>query len=151
MTFHCFVFCLLVVQTIWGQSEKFVGDYGVLHEATNGRIEYKLSLCTDGTFLFHSYSKHDGGIPLETNKYGRGNWSAEKRIISFWAEKKLDVDDSHVLDFNNTKARFKSKSPRNVSARTIKTSLIFYSSGIFWVKGMELFKNRNIIRRNLNL
>jgi len=126
---------------LFAQSNQFVGDYTrSLGEGGKHIIEYKLTLNQDGTFLFHSYSKIQGGIPPEVNKYGKGKWSAKDNIITFSADKKEDFDEKHTLDFNKTTARFMTKNPRDKSDRVIKTKLTFFETKIFWLERLDIFK-----------
>ena len=132
---------LILNFTLFAQSNQFVGDYTLsLGEGGKHIIEYKLSLNQDGTFLFHSYSKIQGGIPPEVNKYGKGKWSAKDNIITFSADKKEDFDEKYTLDFNKTTARFMTKNPRDKSDRVIKTKLTFFETKIFWLERLDIFK-----------
>jgi hypothetical protein len=103
-------------------------------------IEYKLTLNQDGTFLFHSYVKMQGGIPPEVNKYGKGKWSAKDNMITFSSDKNEDFDVKYTLDFNNSTARFVTKNPRDKSDKVVKTKLQFLESEIAWMKRIDIFK-----------
>ena len=127
--------------TLTAQSGVHDGIYEVKHEASNGDFhEYRITLNPDGTFLFHSHSEIAMGIPPENDTYGKGTWRAEKNTIIFSTEKLKDLNETHSLDFSETKARYDTKSPRDKSDRIIRTKLKFYESDIFWVKGKKLFK-----------
>lgn len=121
------------------QLEHIIGNYEVKYKASNGLIIYKLTLNADGTFAFHSYSYMDQKLePKDENLYAKGTWKCEKNLI-FFSAGSTDFDDKHTLNFNNTKARFISKSPRDKSDREIKTSILFYESE-FWMTGNRLVK-----------
>nr|WP_294788021.1 copper resistance protein NlpE N-terminal domain-containing protein [uncultured Flavobacterium sp.] len=124
------------------QSNSLAGDYSRSLPSDQGKnlIEYKLTLNQDGTFLFHSYSKMENGTPQEANKYGKGKWSAKDNIITFSADKKEDLNEKYTLDFNNSAARFVTKNPRDKSDKVVQTKLKFLQSGIFWMKGLDVFK-----------
>jgi hypothetical protein len=123
------------------QSEKYAGKYEIVHKATNANISYDIVLNPNGTFLFHSFRQVFTAESKEENSYGKGVWKPQKNnLIYFFTNHKNDLDDTHTLNLNNTKARFISKSPRDKSDRVIKTALKFYESEVPWVKGMELFK-----------
>lgn len=126
--------------SIFAQSEKLVGDYNLSIETENASFTYTLSLQQDGTFTFHFYSNHKQAISPEFNTYGKGTWTAEKNIITFSTNQNIDFNDQHTLDFNNSKARFISKSPRDKSDKVIKTRLQFYKSDISWMERKELLK-----------
>lgn len=127
--------------TLFAQSTEFSGDYTrSLSEEGKHIIEYKLTLNEDGTFLFHSYSKMQGGTPSEVNTYGKGKWTAKDNMITFSADKKEDFDAKYTLDFNNSTARFVTKNPRDKSDKVVKTKLAFVASQIFWMKRIDIFK-----------
>lgn len=126
---------------LFPQSESFTGDYYVqLGNREAHFIEYTLTLNEDGTFLFHSYSNNTSGIPQEVDTYGKGTWNSEDNVISFYSDAEKDVDGKHTLNFTDTKARFMTRSVRSISDKPIKTRLKFYTSEIFWIKGIEIFK-----------
>lgn len=127
--------------SLFSQSEGMVGNYYVnLVNTEDNRIEYKMTLNEDGTFLFHSYSKIDAGIPQAVDTYGRGTWNLEKNVISFFSKNGKDVDEKHTLDFTHSKARLITKSVRNMSDKSIKTRMKFFKSEIFWIRGIEIVK-----------
>ncbi|MDI6031709.1 hypothetical protein QLS91_01340 [Flavobacterium sp. LB2P84] len=127
--------------TTFGQSNGFSGDYNrTLGKEGNHLIEYKLTLHQDGKFVFHSYSKIKNGFPPEVNKYGKGRWTAKDNVITFSSSKQEDFNEKYTLDFNNSKARFVTKNPRDKSDRIIKTKLTFVESEIFWMQRLDVFK-----------
>lgn len=127
--------------TLSAQSNQIVGDYTrSLSEEGKHIIEYKLTLNQDGTFVFHSYSKLQGGTPPEVNQYGKGKWSTKDNLITFSSDKKEDFDEKYTLDFNNSKARFVTKNPRDKSDKIVKTKLQFLESGIHWMQKIDIFK-----------
>ncbi|OXG06190.1 NlpE-like protein [Flavobacterium araucananum] len=137
LTIFLFIFNL----TLSAQSSQIVGDYTrSLSEEGKHIIEYKLTLNQDGTFVFHSYSKIQGATPPEVNKYGKGKWNAKDNVITFGSNKKEDFDEKYTLDFNNSKARFVTKNPRDKTDQIVKTRLTFVESGIFWMKKIDIFK-----------
>lgn len=128
--------------TLFAQSNQFAGEYQRTFEDTQNKhlIEYKLTLNQDGTFLFHSYSKTNGGVPPEVNKYGKGKWTAKDNLITFSSNKQEDLDTKYTLDFNKSTARFVTKNPRDKSDKIVKTRLTFLESGIFWMERIDVFK-----------
>lgn len=125
--------------SIIAQTDSVVGTYEMRLESNNALIIDTLILNNDGTFVFHEYDKHDGGIPPERNTYGKGNWTLDKNIISFNVEE-YDIDEKHTINFNNSQARFITKSPRDKSDRVTPTSLKFFKSDIFWIPKRNLIK-----------
>lgn len=130
-----FLFCF----TAFTQTNTVAGTYIMKLETSNALIEDTLILNIDGTFTFHEYDRHDGGIPPERNKYGKGKWKFEKNIVYLTVEES-DIDEKYTLNFNNSEARFITKSPRDKSDRVIPTSLKFYKSEIFWMVKRDLRK-----------
>lgn len=139
MKFTLPVLILLFSTTLSAQSKEHAGNY----ELKLGEGEHvettKLTLNPNGTFLFHFYDYREKGIPKERVKYGKGTWTSKGKLI-FLSTTENDIDKSHVLDFNNSKARFITKSPRDKSNRDIKTSIRFYESDIFWIVGRTYLK-----------
>ena len=133
---------LIFSLTLFAQSTQFTGDYSRTLSDTEERhvIEYKLTLNQDGTFVFHSYSKLQGGVPPEVNKYGKGKWTSKDNLITFSTNKQEDFDSKYTLDFNNSTARFKTKNPRDKSDQIVKTRLTFLESGISWMERLDVFK-----------
>ena len=135
-----FIACILAYsKAIFSQSESIQGTYQLEHKGSNADLKRTLILNADGTFLFHNYENHDGGIPPEKNSFGKGTWTSENKVIYFY-NSSSDIDQKHTLNFNNSKARFNSKSPRDKSNRAVITSIRFFESDIFWIKGMTLIK-----------
>lgn len=133
------IFILLFSLSLYAQSKEHIGNYTLkLGEGEHVEIT-KLTLNPNGTFLFHFYDYRENGIPKEGAKYGKGTWTSKGQLI-FFEVKDSDVDASHVLNFNNSKARFDTKSPRDKSNRDIKTSIRFYESDIFWMTGRIMIK-----------
>ncbi|PWA05749.1 hypothetical protein [Flavobacterium laiguense] len=138
------IFTILILisnLTLFSQVDKAAGDYLLtLKTKENDLFEYKLTLNEDGTFFFHYYSNIKQGIPPEVNKYGKGKWTIENKVISFFSDKQKDFDEKHTLDFTNSKVRFVIKSPRDKTDQIIKTRLQFLDSEIFWMERIEIFK-----------
>lgn len=113
--------------------------------------QYTLTLQENGTFLFHFYRKSERSNPKEVNEYGKGRWTIEMKrnfsthtfILSFSADGAKDFDTRHTLDLNGSKARFVSKSERNISAKQVQTGLQFYESGIPWLERLMIYKKTN--------
>ena len=130
---------LFVLSSIILNAQDVSGMYQLTVYATNAELQRTLTLSADGTFEFYNFERHDQGIPPEKHIYGKGTWTQDKKVISFFSETS-DLDDKFTLDFNGTKARFITKSPRDKSKRDIETALSFYESDIFWISGMKLVK-----------
>jgi hypothetical protein len=135
------ILILLSNLTLFSQVDKVIGDYQLLFKYKEGDLkEWKLTLNEDGTFFFQHHSNVKFEIPSEKNIYGKGTWTMENNVISFFSDKQKDMDKKNTLDFTNSKARFITKSPKNKTDQIIKTRLQFLKSDIFWMKRTELFK-----------
>ncbi|WP_299211715.1 copper resistance protein NlpE N-terminal domain-containing protein [uncultured Dokdonia sp.] len=132
---------LLSNLTLFSQSDLFIGDYyRTLGNEENHSIEYTLTLHQDGTFIFHSYSNNKLGMPPEVHKYGKGKWIVKGKVITFLTDEEKDFDEKYTLNFNNSRARFVTKHPRDKTDRIIKTKLQFFDSEIPWIKTIDIFK-----------
>ena len=138
------IFTILILisnLTLFSQTQEVVGNYKLtLETKDSSSFEYEVTLSQDGTFSFHYYSNIKQGIPPEVNKYGKGNWTINNNVISFFSDKQKDFDEKFTLDFTNTKARFITKSPRDKSDKIIKTQLRFLDSEIFWMRRIDIGK-----------
>lgn len=129
-------FCL----TGYSQTDPISGGYARTLGGDEHRIEYKLDLNQDGTFFFHSYTNHKKGIPWERNLYGKGSWSAQGIVVSFFCDEEKDIDEKHTLDFSNSRARFITKHARDKTDRVVDTRLQFFESEIFWIERLKILK-----------
>jgi len=77
--------------------------------------------------------------PPESYTYGKGTWELKKNIVYF-STTETDLDSKHTLDWNNTEARFSTKSPRDKSNREIPTTLRIFKSDVEWLVGRNLEK-----------
>ncbi|WP_425076509.1 hypothetical protein [Psychroserpens sp. S379A] len=135
-----YLFCLtLLLSGVITNAQDIAGTYQLHSSSSDHELKRTLTLNADGTFEYYNFRWLKSGIPPETHTYGKGTWTQNKKIIVFSTEAS-DLDDKFTLDFNGTKARFISKSPRDKSDRVIETSIRFYESEIFWIKGMTVVK-----------
>lgn len=98
---------------------------------------YTLILNENGTFLFEQYWKekitnrwrNDGSGESNGNEKAKGRWVYDDDAILFLSDRETDIDQNYRLHFNNTKARLENNS-----------SLIFFTSGLFWLENLTLEK-----------
>ena len=135
-----FIVLAIISLNVFSQSEEFAGKYVWISNNTNANFKYTLTLQPDGTFTLHSYTYHLQANTPESNQYGKGTWTATKKILSFTTNSNTDFDNIYTLDLNNSKARYISKSPRDKSNSVVKTKIKFYASNIGWIKGIEMRK-----------
>lgn len=135
------ILLLISSSTLFSQTDHLVGDYYLqVGNKEKHLIEYKLTLYQDGIFFFHSYRNHKNGIPWVENKYGKGNWRFDGKVVSFITDKEKDLKVKHTLDFSYSKARFVTKPNRDQTNRVIQSRLMFFKSEIFWIEKLEIFK-----------
>lgn len=119
------------------QSQDIAGEY----ETKSRSVRYLLKLYTSGAFHFDSYNNGlKQGLPAEPSISGRGTWSAENDVIYFGTNPDTDTDHNYTLNFNDTKAKFKNESSKNLSNEKAIAKLEFFESGVFWINGIELKK-----------
>lgn len=135
------VFLLLTCSNVFSQTGVYVIDH------TKGGIDgaktkWTLTLNKDGTFLYHFLRDISAVSKLNTeeNFYGKGTWKAEKNLVFFYTDKETEFDKTYTVDFTNSKARYITKSSRDKSNKVVKTALRFYESDLFYIKGLQLFK-----------
>jgi len=116
------------------------GSYTISYNTPQGDIRYALILKEDSSFTYHFYRFSKCASCRKENYYAKGKWLIEKKIIYF-SSSADDMDDTYTLNFNNSKAHFIKKSPRDKTDRVIPEALHFYESEISWVKGMKLLKD----------
>lgn len=137
-----YLFCFaLLLSSVITNAQDLVGIYELQSNSSVSDFELRrtLTLNDDGTFEYYNYRYVEKGIPKVMEKYGKGTWKKENKIITFSTEASV-LDDKFTLNFTGTKARFISKSPRDKSDRIVQTSIKFFESEIFWIKGMTLIK-----------
>ncbi len=127
-----------------------VGTY--IHHPKNNDgtvIKWTLNLNADGTFQYHFLRDLSAVSKVNNEENFRcdGTWKLEGKSIIFSSEEVEIVNtnkEGHqhksTLNFNGTKARYITKSPRDTSNRIIKTALLFYESETFHIEGLKLFK-----------
>ncbi len=135
------IFILVSNFTLFAQADKVAGDYALtVGKGESNLFEYKLTLNSDGTFLFHYHSFIQTGVPPEANKYGKGKWAVANNVITFSSDKQKDFDEKYTLDFNNSKAMFVTKSPRDQTDKIVKERIKFFESGISFMKTINLLR-----------
>ncbi len=134
---------LISTLTMFSQSKEHAGNYE-FHKGNNDNfyLKDKLTLNPNGTFLFRSQSYVEERMQRERLEYGKGTWTSVKRLILLKVEDS-DVDATHVLNLNNTKLRYDTKSPRDKSNRDVKTSVRIINTEISRLKGRTLIKGAN--------
>ena len=135
-----FVFGFFIFINVFAKS----GVYAIEPKNSDDTIvKWTLTLNEDRTFLYH-FLRDISAISkanTEENFYGKGTWKAEKNLVFFSSDKDKDSDEKYIYDFTNSKARWIKKSPRDLSDKVVKESLLFYESDV--IKGLKLIKKSN--------
>lgn len=121
-------------------AQDVAGVYQIKSDSEEHSSIRTLTLNIDGTFEFYGYDKNHDVIGNKTNYYGKGTWTKEKKVITFSTEAS-DLDLKYTLDFNNSKARFNSKSPRDKTDRVFANFIIFYETNVFIAQRLKLFQS----------
>jgi len=115
------ILILISSLTSFSQTANVIGDYKrVIETNDNNTFEYQLTLSQDGTFLFHYYSKIKQGFPPEVNKYGKGKWTLENNVISFFCYKQRDIDKKNTKSIQSAKSNKTSgEAAENIAQRKV--------------------------------
>ena len=134
------LFLLCTAFSTIAQTEKFIGKYQLsnYHNINNDVLTRILNVNSDNTFSFHEYQNSKGFINPK-NSYGKGTWTAKGNYIYFHTQKS-DITNKYTLNFNNSKAVYKSKHPRDKSNRIIIPHLLFLKTDLFWMERVKLDK-----------
>lgn len=131
------LFCAAVQS--YAQTYGIDGTYTqTIGEESADTIKYSLTLESNGTYEFHSYSHNVKGVSPETKSYSKGYWKAEKNTVSFSTDSELEQDGKFPLDFRSAQAQIISKNPKDTLDDATHKRLKFYVSKIKWLPGTEL-------------
>ncbi len=138
-TLLCF---LIWFQILQAQTDHYAGTYTFRYDLPKGEVlADTLQLYPGGTFYYSSYRNIPCAICSEELLYANGQWKAsENHLIIFTADSIKGVGNPEFLNLNNTSARYLGKSKRHLGSTPVRTSVKFLRSGIFWLKGRELFR-----------
>lgn len=134
---------LFLLSSLLLSAQDVAGVYQMKSDSDDFSLIRKLTLDSDGTFEFYNYRYIENGIPKITRSYGKGTWTKDKKVITFSTEAS-DLDSKYTLDFNNSKARFSSKSPRDKTDRVFAEFIIFYQTDVFIAERLKLFKSSTL-------
>ena len=141
-----FVLGAFICNSVFAQSGVYIIDNNSKRKDTDETIiKWTLTLNENGTFLYH-FLRDLSAISKpnkEENFYGKGTWKAEKNQVVFSSDKEADLDEKYIYDFTNTEARWITKSPRDLSDKVVKESLLLYKSDLSVIKGLKLIKKQN--------
>ncbi|WP_460220541.1 hypothetical protein [Psychroserpens sp. MEBiC05023] len=134
---------IFTLNSIVSNAQDVAGVYQLKSDSDSFSLLRKLTLRTDGTFEFYNYRFDENGIPKEARTYGKGTWTIDKKVITFRTSA-LDLDKKYTLNFNNSKARFNTKSPRDKTNRVIADFIVFYDTDVLIARRLKLFKSSTL-------
>ena len=126
--------------TACAQTETIFGKYYLKYECDSGIIEYKLSLHEDGTYDLHTVNKVSRGITSMSDKEEKGTWRAKDNMLTFSSKSSKDFDEEYTVNLNGSIARVMPKIPTEESDKTEGTVLVFDTSKIYCIEGLEFTK-----------
>lgn len=119
-------------------AQSIVGTFSNVWEAPSGEsLTYTLTLHEDGTFDFESIRTF---LNSEKEiKNASGKWKLNSHLLVLNVD--LNDESNKLLSgLNDSKAKYVSISPRHPDFNSLKPSLRFFQSNVFYAKDMELFK-----------
>lgn len=122
-------------------SQSMEGTYTNTWVSTaGGALTYTIILNPDNTFQFISHREYEASTEAKTTRVV-GTWKNRNRLLILSTDNSENEIDL-VKKLNNNKAKFKAYSPRHVKYGTVKPSLKFFKSKVFYAKGMKLMKEQ---------
>ena len=135
-----FLFVLIAGISGYSQTLRISGDYYLKWECDSHQIEYKLSLDTEGAYELNTYTTDLSGQDDVVHKTENGSWTAVDKMLTFSSRSKKDFDEEYTVDLNGSIARFIAESPSENNDKKQRTVLIFDTSKIYCIEGMEFVK-----------
>lgn len=130
------LFFLFTVSFFCSFSQSIEGEYGFTKDNAHVSSQYFLSLNEDGTFVFKNYWKSISEVSSAGEEFGKGKWSYTDGVITFLSDPDSDINQDYRLNMNNTKAEITRTDHHGIMEQSLK----FVESKIFWLIGLELFK-----------
>ena len=122
------------------QTQTLAGDYYLKWECESHQIEYKLSLHEDGTYDLNTYTKDLTGSADVVHNDETGRWTKLDKLLKFFSKVKKGFDEEYTTDLNGSIARFIVATSTDAPEEENKTVLIFDSSKIYCIEGLEFVK-----------
>lgn len=135
----CF-FLLFTVIGLNAQTHTIKGNYYLKWECDSHQIEYKLALTDTGTYELNTYTKDLSDPSDVIHNVEEGTWSAVDQVLSFVSDTKKDFDEEYTVDLNGSIARFILETPKDNTGKEHRTVLIFDTSKIYCIEGMEFVR-----------
>jgi len=133
--------CALITGiSLYAQTDTIQGNYYLKWECDSHQIEYKLSLDNKGGYELNTYTTDLSGQDDVVHKTESGSWSVKDKVLSFSSKSKKDFDEEYTVDLNGSVARFFVETPSDNTQKEYRTVLIFDTSKIYCIEGMEFQK-----------
>lgn len=128
---------LLAGFIVWAQKSTPAGNYYLKWECDSHQIEYKLSLLEDGSYELNTYTLEKTSDSDVSHNFENGTWRTLDNLVTFSSKGKKDFDEEYTSNLNGSIARFIKDPPSETSDQESKTVLIFDTSKIYCIEGLE--------------
>jgi len=134
------IFAFFAGISLHAQTVAISGDYYLKWECDSHQIEYKLTLDKEGSYELNTYTTDRSGQDDVVHKSEMGTWSSEDKVLTFSSKSKKDFDEEYTVDLNGSVARFIMESPADNTQKEHRNVLIFDTSKIYCIEGLEFLK-----------
>lgn len=131
---------LMIGITLSAQTVEIAGAYYLKWECDSHQIEYKLALNEEGDYELNTYTTDLSGQDDVVHKTEDGTWTVIDKMLTFSSRSKKDFDEEYTVDLNGSIARFIVETPSDNTVKKNRTVLIFDTSKIYCIEGMEFVK-----------
>jgi hypothetical protein len=134
------LFLLFMGPVIYAQTMVVTGDYYLKWECDSHQIEYKLSLQEEGSYELNTYTTERSSASEVVEQQEAGTWRSEGDVLTFTSKAAKDFDEEYTVNLNGSIARLMPKSPSENTDGKTETVLIFDTSKIYCIEGLEFVK-----------
>ena len=131
---------LMIGINLSAQTGEIAGAYYLKWECDSHQIEYKLALNEEGDYELNTYTTDLSGQDDVVHKTEDGTWTVIDKMLTFSSRSKKDFDEEYTVDLNGSIARFIVETPSDNTVKKNRTVLIFDTSKIYCIEGMEFVK-----------
>ena len=134
------IFALFAGISVYAQTVTISGDYYLKWECDSHQIEYKLTLGKEGRYELNTYTTDLSGQDDVVHNSESGSWTMVDKVLTFSSKSKKDFDEEYTVDLNGSVARFIMETPADNTEKEHRTVLIFDTSKIYCIEGLEFLK-----------
>lgn len=137
---HLTLLLLFMSPVIYAQTMAVAGDYYLKWECDSHQIEYKLSIQEEGSYELNTYTTERSSASEVVQQQEEGTWLSEGDVLTFSSKSAKDFDEEYTVNLNGSIARLMPKSPSENTEGKTETVLIFDTSKIYCIEGLEFVK-----------